>query len=33
VLLQKAGNAQIANLAGVMLRWLSEGFAVDGGKS
>jgi glyoxylase-like metal-dependent hydrolase (beta-lactamase superfamily II)/rhodanese-related sulfurtransferase len=28
VLLQKAGFAQIANLAGGMLRWRSEGFAV-----
>jgi sulfur dioxygenase len=33
VLLQKASFAQIANLAGGMLRWRSEGFAVDGGKS
>ncbi len=33
VLLQKAGFTQIANLAGGMLRWRSEGFAVDGGKT
>jgi sulfur dioxygenase len=33
VLLQKAGFPQVANLAGGMLRWRSEGFAVDGGKS
>jgi sulfur dioxygenase len=33
VMLQKAGFNQIANLAGGMLRWRSEGFAVDGGKS
>jgi sulfur dioxygenase len=33
VLLQKAGFAQIANLAGGMLRWRAEGFAVEGGRS
>jgi sulfur dioxygenase len=33
VLLQKSGFNQIANLAGGMLRWRSEGFAVDGGKT
>jgi sulfur dioxygenase len=33
VLLQKAGFSQIANLAGGMLRWRSEGFAVDGGRT
>jgi sulfur dioxygenase len=33
VLLQKAGFHQVANLAGGMLRWRSEGFAVDGGKT
>ncbi len=33
VLLQKAGFAQIANLAGGMLRWRAEGYAVDGGRN
>jgi rhodanese-related sulfurtransferase len=33
VLLQKAGFNQIANLAGGMLRWRSEGFPVDGGRT
>jgi sulfur dioxygenase len=33
VLLQKAGFVQIANLAGGMLRWRAEGFAVEGGRS
>jgi sulfur dioxygenase len=33
VLLQKAGFAHIANLAGGMLRWRSEGFAVEGGRT
>lgn len=31
VLLQKAGFAQLANLAGGMLRWRAEGLAVEGG--
>jgi sulfur dioxygenase len=33
VLLQKAGFNQTANLAGGMLRWRSEGFPVDGGRT
>jgi sulfur dioxygenase len=33
VLLQKAGFAQIANLAGGMLRWRAEGYPVDGGRN
>jgi rhodanese-related sulfurtransferase len=31
VLLQKAGLAEVANLAGGMLRWRAEGYAVQGG--
>jgi sulfur dioxygenase len=33
VMLQKAGFNQTANLAGGMLRWRSEGFPVDGGRT
>jgi rhodanese-related sulfurtransferase len=31
VLLQRAGFASVANLAGGMLRWRTEGLAVVGG--
>ena len=31
VLLQKAGLAEVANLAGGMLRWRAEGYTVQGG--
>ena len=33
LLLQKAGLVQVANLAGGMLRWRGEGFAVEGAQS
>ena len=32
VILQRAGFADVANLAGGMLRWRAEGFAVEGGR-
>lgn len=32
VMLQKAGLAEVANLAGGMLRWRAEGYPVDGGR-
>lgn len=32
VILQRAGLSEVANLAGGMLRWRAEGFAVEGGR-
>jgi len=33
IILQQAGFAKVANLPGGMLRWRSEGHAVEGGSS